>query len=147
MARSETYTAAQFIQTNFGIESSYEEETMWTRLWKNTRDHLFLVVISLICGYYNCNPSWNNSVIRIKNREALFWVSVGIVQTIPSLALLVFMIPLIGIGSWPAISALFLYSLLPIVRNTYSGLEGIPGHIRESAEVLGISSACKNAAG
>jgi osmoprotectant transport system permease protein len=49
------------------------------------------------------------------------------------------MIPLLGIGSWPAIFALFLYSLLPIVRNTYAGLEGIPVHIKESAEVLGIT--------
>jgi osmoprotectant transport system permease protein len=49
------------------------------------------------------------------------------------------MIPLLGIGSWPAIAALFLYSLLPIVRNTYSGLQNIPLHIRESAEVLGLS--------
>jgi osmoprotectant transport system permease protein len=65
---------------------------------------------------------------------------VGIIQTIPSLALLVFMIPLLGIGSTPAIVALFLYSLLPIVRNTYSGLHDIPVHIRESAEALGLSS-------
>ncbi len=64
----------------------------------------------------------------------------GIIQTIPSLALLVFMIPLLGIGTWPAIVALFLYSLLPIVRNTYSGLEDIPAHIKDSAEVLGLPS-------
>ena len=50
----------------------------------------------------------------------------GVVQTIPSLALLVFMIPLLGIGAPPAIAALFLYSLLPIVRNTHAGLIGIP---------------------
>ncbi len=49
------------------------------------------------------------------------------------------MIPLLGIGSIPAIVALFLYSLLPIVRNTYSGLRDIPSQIRESAEALGLS--------
>jgi hypothetical protein len=48
------------------------------------------------------------------------------------------MIPLLGIGAWPAIVALFLYSLLPIVRNTHAGLVGIPQPIRESAEVLGL---------
>ena len=69
--------------------------------------------------------------------------TVGVIQTIPSLALLVFMIPLLGIGSWPAIVALFLYSLLPIVRNTYSGLENIPIQIKESAEVLGMNSFAK----
>ena len=64
---------------------------------------------------------------------------VGIIQTIPSLALLVFMIPLLGIGGAPAIVALFLYSLLPIVRNTYAGLHDIPVGIRESATALGLS--------
>ena len=53
------------------------------------------------------------------------------------------MIPLIGIGSWPAIVALFLYSLLPIVRNTYSGLDNIEPGIKESAEVLGLTSFSK----
>ena len=50
----------------------------------------------------------------------------GVLQTVPSLALLVLMIPLLGIGTRPAIVALFLYSLLPIVRNTHAGLAGIP---------------------
>jgi osmoprotectant transport system permease protein len=64
--------------------------------------------------------------------------AVGLVQTIPSLAVLVFMIPLLGIGARPAIAALFLYSLLPIVRNTAAGLSGIPPEIRDSAEALGL---------
>src|SRR5512144_2197612 len=63
---------------------------------------------------------------------------VGIIQTIPSLALLVFMIPLLGIGGPPAIVALFLYSLLPIVRNTHAGLIGLSPAIRESVAALGL---------
>src|SRR5262249_61770359 len=63
---------------------------------------------------------------------------VGIVQTIPSLALLVLMIPLLGIGTRPAIAALFLYGLLPIVRNTHAGLVGIAPDLRESADALGL---------
>ena len=63
---------------------------------------------------------------------------VGIIQTVPSLAVLVFMIPLLGIGAPPAMVALFLYSLLPIVRNTYTGLHDIPIQIRESAQALGL---------
>jgi len=73
--------------------------------------------------------------------QALLAVT-GVIQTIPSLALLVFMIPLPlvgGIGQRPAIVALFLYSLLPIVRNTYTGLRDIPRSLRESAESLGLS--------
>ena len=62
----------------------------------------------------------------------------GILQTVPSLAMFVFMIPLLGIGTWPAIAALFLYSLLPIVRNTHAGLVGISPELRESAAALGL---------
>jgi len=65
----------------------------------------------------------------------------GIVQTIPTLALLVFMIPLFGIGTVPSLVALFLYALLPIVRNTHAGLVGIPSDVRESAEALGLPPA------
>jgi osmoprotectant transport system permease protein len=67
----------------------------------------------------------------------------GIMQTIPSLALLVLMIPLFGIGAPPAIVALFLYSLLPIVRNTHAGLTAIPRELRESAEALGLPPAAR----
>jgi osmoprotectant transport system permease protein len=63
----------------------------------------------------------------------------GIVQTIPSLALFCFMIPLLGIGTVPALAALFLYGLLPIVRNTHAGLASIPGDLREAAVALGLS--------
>ena len=49
------------------------------------------------------------------------------------------MIPLLGLGPKPAIAALFLYSLLPIVRSTYQGLKDISGNLRESAKVLGLS--------
>jgi len=63
----------------------------------------------------------------------------GIIQTIPSLAILVFMIPLLGIGAYPAMMALFLYSLLPIIRNTYSGIIDIPVHLTESAIALGLT--------
>jgi len=67
----------------------------------------------------------------------------GTIQTIPSLALLVFMIPLLGIGPLPAIVALFLYSLLPIIRNTCSGLLGIAPEVRESAEALGLPAGAR----
>ena len=52
--------------------------------------------------------------------------------------MLVFLIPLLGLGAAPAIAALFLYSLLPIVRSTYTGLQEMPANLRESALVLGL---------
>lgn len=64
----------------------------------------------------------------------------GILQTIPSIALLGFMIPLLGIGPVPAIVALFLYALLPIVRNTFTGITGVDATVIESAKGMGMPS-------
>jgi len=66
--------------------------------------------------------------------------SVGVIQTIPSLALLALLVPIpfFGISPRTAIAALFLYSLLPIVRNTAIGLQEIPASLRESAAALGL---------
>ncbi|MDC0831594.1 ABC transporter permease/substrate-binding protein [Geitlerinema sp. CS-897] len=66
--------------------------------------------------------------------------AVGIVQTIPSVALLGFMLPLLGIGVTPAVVALFLYALLPIVRNTYTGIDEVDSSIKEAAKGMGMSS-------
>jgi osmoprotectant transport system permease protein len=63
-----------------------------------------------------------------------------VLQTIPALALLAFLITALDrIGTLPAIVALFLYSLLPIVRNTESGLAGVPGSLRQAATALGLT--------
>ena len=69
----------------------------------------------------------------------------SIVQTIPSLALLALLVPLpfFGISARTAIAALFLYGLLPIVRNTASGLQDIPRSLRESAVALGLAPAAR----
>ena len=64
----------------------------------------------------------------------------GVVQTIPSLALFCFLIPILGIGPVPALVALFLYGLLPIVRNTHAGLSSIAPELRISARALGLTS-------
>jgi osmoprotectant transport system permease protein len=65
---------------------------------------------------------------------------VGVIQTIPSLALFAFLIALTGtIGTWPALIALFLYALLPIVRNTCTGLTGIVRGMRQAAMALGLA--------
>lgn len=61
-------------------------------------------------------------------------------QTIPSLALLGFMIPIFGIGVNTAIAALFLYSLLPIIRNTYTGIKDVNKATVEAAKGMGMTS-------
>ncbi|MBC6607964.1 ABC transporter permease/substrate-binding protein [Hymenobacter sp. BT188] len=63
----------------------------------------------------------------------------GVLQTIPSIALLGFLIPVLGIGPQPAIFALFLYSLLPIVRNTLAGVQGVSPAVVEAARGLGLT--------
>lgn len=63
----------------------------------------------------------------------------GILQTIPSIALLGFMIPVLGIGAKPAIVALFLYALLPIIRNTYTGIINVNSAVKDAAKGMGMS--------
>ncbi|HZM34250.1 MAG TPA: glycine betaine ABC transporter substrate-binding protein [Burkholderiales bacterium] len=66
----------------------------------------------------------------------------GLLQTIPSLALLAFLIPLTGtIGLWPALIALFLYALLPITRNTHAGLVQVPAGLVQAGRALGLRPA------
>ena len=63
----------------------------------------------------------------------------GMLQTIPSLALLAMMIPLFGVGKAPAVAALFIYSLLPILRNTYVGLQNVDPSLTDSAKGTGMA--------
>ncbi len=63
----------------------------------------------------------------------------GILQTIPSIALLGFMIPAFGIGATPAIVALLIYALLPIIRNTFTGITGVNQAVIESAKAMGMN--------
>ncbi len=111
----------------------------WLRaLGRRTVEHLFLVAVSLLMAIVVAIPLG----IMAASRPALGRVILGlteILQTVPSLALLVFMIPLLGIGEAPAIVALFVYSLLPIVRNTHAGLRGISPSLREVATALGLT--------
>ena len=79
-------------------------------------------------------------ITRKKKLSAPILGFTGILQTIPSIALLGFMIPLLGIGPVPAIVALFLYALLPIVRNTFTGITGVDKTVIESARGMGMSS-------
>ncbi|MHC6179954.1 ABC transporter permease/substrate-binding protein [Clostridium sp. JNZ X4-2] len=80
--------------------------------------------------------------ILIEKKKKLSSAVIGIanvVQAIPSLALLGFLIPILGIGSKPAIVMVILYSLLPIIKNTYTGLIGIDSNIIESAHGMGMT--------
>ncbi|QGH33197.1 ABC transporter permease subunit [Gracilibacillus salitolerans] len=79
---------------------------------------------------------------KIKNEQVkgLIFNIANIFQTIPTVALLAIMIPLLGIGFKPAVAALFLYALLPLLRNTYTGIQSIDPSIVEAAKGMGFST-------
>lgn len=135
--RSEAAVAAEFVNNRLQISATATETGFADRLWKSTRDHLVLVIISLGAAILFAVPL-GILAARHGRLGQLILGFVGIIQTIPSLALFVFMIPLLGIGGPPAIVALFLYSLLPIVRNTHAGLRGIYPGVLESAAAIGL---------
>jgi osmoprotectant transport system permease protein len=107
--------------------------------WPLTLQHLLLVFASLVLGAGVGIPL---GVWADRMPQAGFWIlgATGMLQTIPSLALLAFLIAALDrIGTAPAIAALFLYSLLPIVRNTEAGLAGVSRSMRQSATALGLT--------
>lgn len=109
----------------------------WSRLALRVRQHVVLVGISLGAAILFAIPL---GIIASRRRilGQVILATTGMLQTIPSLALLVLMIPLLGIGGPPALLALFLYSLLPIVRNTHEGLVNIDPALIDSARALGL---------
>lgn len=135
--RPEGAVAAEFAATVLQTEVRAQTRSFWGQLWNATLEHIFMVFISMFAAVLLAVPL---GIAAAKNQRLgqVLLALVGVVQTIPSLALLVFMIPLLGIGTTPAIAALFLYSLLPIVRNTHAGLTDIAPDIRESALALGL---------
>lgn len=130
---SETDAAAQFLQ----LRADDAHDGLAARLWARTGEHLRMVALSLALAILSAVPLGVLAAHRPRIGRIVLALS-SVLQTVPSLAMLVFMIPLFGIGARPAIAALFLYSLLPIVRNTQAGLAGIPGELRESAVSLGL---------
>ena len=111
--------------------------------WPETVQHLTLVFLSLALGILVGVPLGIWAAHAPRAAQPILSV-VGVIQTIPSLALLAFLIPLVRqIGFVPAIIALFLYSLLPIVRNTYTGLTDISPALRESASALGLPAGAR----
>lgn len=107
-------------------------------VWARTVEHLTLVGVSLLLAVLAALPIGVVASRRVTFGQGVLGM-LGVIRTVPSLALLVFMLPFLGTGTKPAVVALFLYSLLPIVRNTFTGLREIPTSLRESAEALGLS--------
>ena len=120
-----------------GVHADVDGTGFWSRLLKRTIEHVKLVAISLGLALLLAIPL-GILAARLQRLGQVVLALTGVLQTVPSLAMFVFMIPLFGIGTWPAVAALFLYSLLPIVRNTHAGLVGIAPELLESAAALGL---------
>ena len=126
-----------------GARATTKERTVWSALFapdfgRLAIEHASLVFGSLLAAIVAGVPL---GILAAKVR----WIAqpvllaTGLIQTIPSLALLAFLIPITGaIGVWPAIIALFLYALLPIARNTHAGILGVSPGLREAARALGL---------
>jgi osmoprotectant transport system permease protein len=100
--------------------------------------HIQLVFISMFIAILIGVPL-GILITRVKSLEAPILGIASILQTIPSLALLGFMIPLFGIGIKTAVAALFLYSLLPIIRNTFTGIKDVDKSTLEAAKGMGMT--------
>jgi osmoprotectant transport system permease protein len=122
-----------------------EQQTLWQfmqeqsgKLFTQTLEHIGLTFISLFIAVVIGLPL-GIFIARKKQFSGTVLGIAGVLQTIPSIALLGFMIPLLGIGAKPAIVALFLYALLPIIRNTYTGITGVDASVKEAALAMGMS--------
>ena len=143
---NESQAAAKFLRDKLDVEIEVKEESVASQIWQRTLEHCDMVRRSLIPAIFVAVPL---GVLAAKRRQLgrVILSAAGVVQTIPALALLVLLIApvayfgwdTLGAGSATAIIALFLYSLLPIVQNTATGLATIPAEYHESATALGLS--------
>jgi osmoprotectant transport system permease protein len=110
----------------------------WAEIADKTLTHLKLTLLALLAAimvalplgiFIYKHPSFSNGILYFT----------GILQTIPSIALLALMIPLFGIGIVPALVALFLYALLPILRNTVIGLFTVDPELKKVASAIGLN--------
>lgn len=107
--------------------------------WRLTRQHLALVAGAVGAAVAVGVPLGVVAARRRRLGQVVLAIA-GMLQTVPSLALLAGLIPLLGrIGLWPAMVALFLYALLPIVRNTCTGLQQVPAGLSDAGRALGLT--------
>ena len=125
--------AAQFL----GSETPDTESTT-KQILRRTREHLWLVGVSLLFSVLVGIPLGVLAARFHATGQAIL-LSSALIQTVPSLALLCFLIPLFGVGTKPALVALCLYSLLPVVLNTFTGIRAVDAKHLENARAFGMN--------
>ncbi len=133
--------AHSFLATKKLIDSNGKkpDKSIWSDIADKTVVHLGITAVSLGLAILLAVPlGILLYIFSGVSRPVLYFV--GLLQTIPSIALLALMIPLLGIGKIPAIVALFLYALLPILRNTTTGLTSVDPILRKVATGMGMNT-------
>ncbi|HIZ96208.1 ABC transporter permease subunit [Ligilactobacillus pobuzihii] len=110
-----------------------------SELVMKTWEQLYISAIALGLGVLVAVPI-GVTLTRFPKTASVIVGLASMLQTVPSLALLALMIPLFGIGKVPAIVALFIYSLLPILRNTYIGMNDVDPTLKDSARGMGMTT-------
>jgi osmoprotectant transport system permease protein len=103
-----------------------------------TWEHLYISLIAALLGVLVAVPL---GILLTRTPKGANFVMglLGVIQTVPSFAILALFIPIFGIGKLPAIIALFLYSVLPILRNTYTGVKGVNSSLIEAGVGMGMT--------
>ena len=109
-----------------------------TELLYKTWEHLYISLISVGLGILIAIPL-GIALTRVPKIANFVMGLLGIIQTVPSFAILAFFIPLLGVGKVPAIVALFFYAVLPILRNTYTGVRGVNKDLLEAGRGMGMT--------
>ncbi|WEV40426.1 ABC transporter permease [Lactobacillus sp. ESL0684] len=110
-----------------------------SELIEKTWEQIYLSAISLGLGVLVAVPL-GVILSRFPKTANVVMNIASMLQTIPALALLALMLPIFGIGKLPSIVALFIYSLMPILRNTYIGMKGVDANVIDSAKGLGMTN-------
>lgn len=113
--------------------------THQAQIWRKLLEHLWIVSLSMLAAI-GIGVSTGVLLSRARRWAAGVLGLAGVIQTIPSIALLGFMIPLAGIGLVPAVIALFLYALLPIIRNTYLGIAEVADEVKDAGLGMGMTN-------
>ncbi|MCE4985943.1 ABC transporter permease [Staphylococcus arlettae] len=110
----------------------------WSELVTKTGEHFYISIVALLIAVVVTVPI-GFFLSKLKRTSNFVLMIAGVLQTIPTLAVLAIMIPIFGVGKTPAIVALFIYVLLPILNNTVLGVQNIDKNIKEAGTSMGMT--------
>lgn len=136
--KSFSEVANSFLMSHGLVRQAGRSSSLWMDILSKTGTHLALTFAALLLAILVALPAGIILYWYPTAAKPIIYVA-GLLQTIPSIALLAIMIPLLGIGVVPALIALFLYALLPILRNTITGLQSVDPLLKNVSAGMGMS--------